>query len=341
MRITPDDILEYASLGEHPWLDFKEFAYRKDSTADLIHDVICMANVICEGSRYLLLGVSNDGEIKGLSDPLLDHAVWSQLRAGSFNTALDVDIYEVTIDEFGSPIRIGIIEVRPSQRQPLYLTKDFKRRGKTVRAGVAYLRDGTNNTPINGCPSDAQLEALWERRFELHLKPLAQGLKLIQDVDAWINFEDPANDELGLHYHEAFPEFTLATQVSPRHIPGEFWEPWIERIENEFKKSQARQSWVYLWHLKYHATVLKSGLAMCPRHCMMPFPECSTPEADDWTIRVDTTDYFVCAITSRDRWDANHETDRLGWYDEQILRDHSVMFSDEIFHLERRLLAIE
>lgn len=45
-----------ASGKEGPWWDFKQ-TYHQNNAA-LVHDILCMANVLHDGDRYLIFGVT-------------------------------------------------------------------------------------------------------------------------------------------------------------------------------------------------------------------------------------------------------------------------------------------
>jgi hypothetical protein len=50
--------------AEGLWWDFKQKFH--DQLFDLLHDIICLANVIHEGERYLVFGISDDFDVIGL-----------------------------------------------------------------------------------------------------------------------------------------------------------------------------------------------------------------------------------------------------------------------------------
>ena len=53
-----------ASGKEGPWWDFKQ-TYHQNNAA-LVHDILCMANVLHDGDRYLIFGVNDEGLITGV-----------------------------------------------------------------------------------------------------------------------------------------------------------------------------------------------------------------------------------------------------------------------------------
>ena len=55
-----------ASGMEGPWWDFKQ-TYHQNNAA-LVHDILCMANVLHDGDRYLIFGVTDKGLITGVPE---------------------------------------------------------------------------------------------------------------------------------------------------------------------------------------------------------------------------------------------------------------------------------
>ncbi|WP_260579255.1 ATP-binding protein [Proteus mirabilis] len=54
------------SEKEGPWWDFKQ-TYHQNNAA-LVHDILCMANVLHDGDRYLIFGVNDEGVITGVPE---------------------------------------------------------------------------------------------------------------------------------------------------------------------------------------------------------------------------------------------------------------------------------
>ncbi|SAU14416.1 ATP-binding protein [Klebsiella variicola] len=55
-----------ASGKEGPWWDFKQ-TYHQNNAA-LVHDILCMANVLHDGDRYLIFGVNDEGLVTGVPE---------------------------------------------------------------------------------------------------------------------------------------------------------------------------------------------------------------------------------------------------------------------------------
>jgi hypothetical protein len=47
------------------WWDFKQ--QHHSNLVDLLHDILCMANVLCDSDRYLIFGVNDNCEVIGLA----------------------------------------------------------------------------------------------------------------------------------------------------------------------------------------------------------------------------------------------------------------------------------
>jgi len=345
MRRTEEDIIRL--IDEYPeseWLDFKADYYCKEKKADMVHDILCMANSDHNDDRFIICGVSNNKEVVGLSISIPDNQFWTDIRSFPTNYTLPVIYYELEVCTSDRRVRVGVIQIESSDKKPFYLTKDFSRNGKMVRAGVPYSRDSSNNTPINGCPHDAEIERMWRIRFGLDLDPLARVLKLIREPNHWMSSEAPPEYEGIIRYHRQFPQFTLDLRLQNDIPNGEFWEPWIERIRCDFQKAGARQTSVWLYYLKYHNTILKTGQLMHPRHTIMPLPQTASSEEYvkdakemKYILQCDTDEYFVSAICVDDRYEHSSPTgDRLTKLDYRILEDVQVMFGSDAFELEQR-----
>ncbi len=327
--------------AECEWLDFKETYYSKNQKAHFFHDLLCMANTAKEGDCYIVLGVSDAKEIVGLERSVPDNEFWTDVRSFPSNYTLPISYKETTIECGTSESIVGVITIKRSTHQPFFSTKDFSKAGRTVRAGALYGRHGSNNTPIQSTLHDKEAEALWRTRLGLDVPPKQLVERLLLETENWIAFTDP-NHEHSARYHHNHPEFTIVSKIRSRE-GSPFWEPWIERITDPFRKSNASQTTIWDYFVRYHSTTLFSGILMHPRHTIMPLPETVHPselqkEAEEmqYILKKDTTDYFVAAILLKDRWNFDeHAEGQLLEFDYRILEDVSVMFGDP-FELEER-----
>jgi|GEM_PF-2614402 len=324
---------------ECEWLDFKEQYYSKEKKGDLLHDLLCMANAPATGSKYIVFGVSDDQRIVGMETSVSDNAFRSDIRAFRTNYTLPVSYAEFEFGSENDEKRVGVIEIQPSSLVPFFATEDFNKHGVRVRAGVIYGRHGSNNTPINASMSDREIEQLFRRRFGLEKSPKDRMLDLLQDTEKWLVLDNPDHVRIA-RYHHDFPEFSIETELLER---DEFWEPWVERLSG-FRKTQAQKTSLIKYYLRYHGTVIATGMLMYPRHTSMPFPtvisqEEYSKEAAEmvYELKLDTQDYLVAATFNRDRqsYDAEEE-DAMSRYDSMVFTDVQVMFGGNAFTLERR-----
>ncbi|MCK0150394.1 ATP-binding protein [Marivita sp. S6314] len=345
MSDTPYDVIELITRStETAWFDLKGDYYSPDKKSDMLHDILSMANTITPNPRLIVCGVTDDRNICGISKPFYENNFWTDIRSFPTNHPLPVEVETFETCDDGDAKLLVIIKILDSQQKPFFLTRDFEKNGKIIRAGVVYGRSQSNNTPRTGTLADAEVMELWKVRFGLHLSPANRVLKLVQDVDRWINTTDPTSSERSLSYHADFPEFTLEMSLNDRSRYGEFWEPWMERITDAEYKRRAAETSLWDYHLRYHGTRLRSGKLMHVRHTIMPMPKVMTPSEYEkpakemnYSIELDTLDYFVSAICVSDCWQPDAPPkNRLSEFDYRILEDTSVMFPSGVFHVARR-----
>lgn len=133
-----NDLIRYESEGSA--LDFKRIEYRKDAHADLLKDVLSMANAHVTGSRYIVTGVDSPpgGPKKVLGiDPgqMRDAATYQQLVAENIEPALDLTYLTHEFD--GKTL--GVFEISRCTDQPYQMRKDYT----PLRRGEMWIRKGT------------------------------------------------------------------------------------------------------------------------------------------------------------------------------------------------------
>lgn len=63
MRDLIEQLVQEEREGE--WWDFK--LKHHNNLSDLLHDVLCMANILYKGDRYIIFGVSDDYKMVGIN----------------------------------------------------------------------------------------------------------------------------------------------------------------------------------------------------------------------------------------------------------------------------------
>ena len=234
---------------EGPHWDFKR--QHHGNNAELIHDVLCLANVDHAGPRYLVFGVGDksftlhsvvntpnrrsQADIVGL---FRDNATkFFQSRTPTF--------YLTELQHDGKSFDVLAIEDKP--HKPYYLVEDYHSKGKKVRAHHTYTRIGDTNTPLPGTAPPHEIERMWRERFGLDKPPLERAKRYLLEPDAWLPVSE---DEFmgNTFYHRNFPEFTLrvveASEVVARH---EEWTRGEIRTDNNAAG---------YYKLYYHQTLL-------------------------------------------------------------------------------------
>lgn len=222
---------ELLSTGECEWIDFKESHH--NNPAKLLHDIICLANAHHDGDRYLVFGVNDHRVPVGLADDALRRTladVNSLLAAQNFNDTPKLEATTFTTD---AGCLIDCFIIKHTKRRPYFLQRDYRRDKVTVRAGVPYSRNADANTPIDGAPSDAQLEEMFRERLGLNL-PASERLRfLLRRPRDWNYRED--SDGNALYSHKIEPSFRIRSL--PYERSDSFRDPWTA----EFLHHDARR----------------------------------------------------------------------------------------------------
>lgn len=266
-----------ASGKEGPWWDFKQ-TYHQNNAA-LVHDILCMANVLHDGDRYLIFGVNDEGVITGVPEDgkqLNQANLIDLLRKVSFaeHHCPDIQLHHITLQHKV----LAILQIRNVRMKPYYLTQDYIKEGKTVRAGVVYTRQQDANTPVTSCASPGDVMAMWRERFNLDLAPADRIVRLLLDYDNW------EYDGISEAYYRLDPDYAIHIGYTEKDIGGQHWWSTIS-IE---------QPCHYEYILKYRGLVLERVPIVHYRNegLQFPFPEMDTlayPGKRDGFV----TDYYA------------------------------------------------
>lgn len=266
-----------ASGKEGPWWDFKQ-TYHQNNAA-LVHDILCMANVLHDGDRYLIFGVNDEGVITGVPEDgkqLNQANLIDLLRKVSFaeHHCPDIQLHHITLQHKV----LAILQIRNVRMKPYYLTQDYIKEGKTVRAGVVYTRQQDANTPVTSCASPGDVMAMWRERFNLDLAPADRIVRLLLDYDNW------EYDGISEAYYRLDPDYAIHIGYTEKDIGRQHWWSTIS-IE---------QPCHYEYILKYRGLVLERVPIVHYRNegLQFPFPEMDTlayPGKRDGFV----TDYYA------------------------------------------------
>lgn len=239
------------AIGECEWIDFKEMHHV--NKADLVHDVMCLANADHDGDRYLIFGVRDSDNVTvgveadvGRRRPPDVINLFQSLR---INQVPYLKLVSLTYE--GHEVDLLIIKNMPEK--PYFLLQEYVDGRERVRAGAIYLRVGDTNTPKDRTADDVRVERMYRQRFGIDSPPLERVRTYLKDIKSWKR--DYAEENRQFFRYEPFPEFTLiaASEADDR----DFEESWI----HVFPDDRASRD---LYYLKYHATILdKVYLVWC------------------------------------------------------------------------------
>ncbi|MDI6587216.1 AlbA family DNA-binding domain-containing protein [Bacillus subtilis] len=183
---------------EGDFWDYKEKWHSHNER--LIHDIICFANTVHEKDCYIIIGVSDNGDIIGLQEEE------RKKQADLINTLNSYPFSRETPNIKLEHIEIGgkgldILIIPNSYSVPYFL----KRRGKNydvIKQGLVYSRIGDTNTPINESADFTTIESLWKKRLGLNKTVLERLSHLLNNPIDWVK------NETG-YFHTFSPEYTL------------------------------------------------------------------------------------------------------------------------------------
>ena len=193
---------------EDDYWDFKEqWHYNK---ADLLHDIICLANNRVDKDAYLILGVRDKTyEIIGVEEDQNrknQQNVIDFLKNIPFVSGIrpSIEVKTIMIENH----ELDILIVKNSYDTPYFLLKDYSDKGKIVRRYSIYTRVKDTNTPKDSIADINQIEFLWKKRFHLTSSPIIQFFHMIENKDEWEERYDEKTQSRV--YHNIYrPEFTI------------------------------------------------------------------------------------------------------------------------------------
>lgn len=229
-----------ARKTEGGYWDFKRIWH--ESNADLLHDIICMANNIENRDAYIIIGVANSGELNDISTDKnrkkTEHLI-SFLRTKRFVGQFRPIVKVETLSIEGNTLDIIVIE--NTTNTPYVLEEDYVEKKKTqadkdkvIKQGNIYTRIQDTNTPVDKTADYDKAELLWKKRFHLNASPLEKFNYYIKDTDNWI-FDSYANE---LYYKYSSELFKIQEIREEENGTNTVWDhigiyvPWHKyRVE--------------------------------------------------------------------------------------------------------------
>ncbi len=199
---------------EDDWWDFKREHHH--DKANLLHDILCMANNRPRKDSYIIFGIDDDFSIVGVENDSYrrnQQGITDILRSVTFAGGVRprIEIQTITIENH----EIDILIIKDSLNVPYYLEKDYqdkdvknkdgKKYGKIVKSYHIYTRVVDNNTAIDKQADINDIEFLWRKRFGIELPIMERLHILLSETDKWVF--DWGNKKYC--YHTDYPEFQI------------------------------------------------------------------------------------------------------------------------------------
>lgn len=186
---------------EGEYWDFKEKYSEKK--ADLLHDIICMANNLTDKDGLIIFGISDSFEVIDITDDpnrKNQQNIITFLKSKSFAGDIIPQIELKVVQVNGK--NVDVLIVKNTDKVPYYLTEDYRDGEKVVKANYIYTRVGDTNTSINDSAKIDKVEELWKKRFGINSTILWKAECLIENCDSWKRDLDDKP-----WYNKIMPEF--------------------------------------------------------------------------------------------------------------------------------------
>ena len=247
-----DEIIELiSSKQEGGYWDFKREWYSDGKKADLLHDIICMANNLENRDAYIIIGIDEEN----------DYCVQDVVKAENRkNTQKLVDF--LRDKKFASGIKpkviveplefpdgtVDVILIKYSFYTPYFLVEKYL----DVYANNIYVRVSDTNTPKNRSADISNIEYLWKKRFRLLSSPLEQVFYYLLKKDEWIDV--PEESFIVQQYYKYHPEFIIEHSGCDDRDGYEYYL---------FSQMDCRPHWYNIYVRYYQTTIFYTiGIAL-------------------------------------------------------------------------------
>lgn len=229
---------------EGGYWDFKRQWHEKK--ADLLHDIICMANNLHNHAAYIIIGIDegqNYAVVDVKSDPNRKNTqnIVDFLKDKKFARGIRPIVH---VEHISLPSGdIDIIVIENSHNTPFFLTERFE----GLCANHIYTRVMDTNTPKDKSADINNVEYLWRKRFRIDEMPIEKIEHYLETPDDW----EPLQDRDSGFYYKYAPEYTIICDKDDR----DGYEYYL------FGQVDKRPSW-WMITLKYHQTAIGQFLGI-------------------------------------------------------------------------------
>jgi len=187
--------------NECEFLDFKKEVHTNN--AELLLDIISMANNIDEKDGLLIIGVKDkvayDVDMVKFEEYVVNLLLDNRRKFAS-QSIPTIYIRNTIINEKN----IKVIIIKNSIKTPFYLTDGYSHQGVSIRAYEIHTRYLSNKR----LASDYEVEKLWAKRFGLNKTSLEKFLHLSNDGWRFVN-KNSVNYADKYVFNEVNPEYTI------------------------------------------------------------------------------------------------------------------------------------
>lgn len=267
---------------EGEYWDFKREWYSDKKHADLLHDIICMANNRSNRDAYIIIGIDEERDYSITSRKNDPHRKNTQnlvdfLRnkpfAGGIRPIVSVENIGLGTDE------IDVIVVHNTNSTPFFLTQRYK----AVTPNCIYTRVQDSNTPIDKSADLSDIERLWKKRFGLLSPPLERMKIYLKEAEMWEYSSDNALAEI--YYNRISPEYIIEVVLNESKKGYQFYL---------FNQTDSRPRW-YDINLYYHQTLLASleGVSLDGGRYFTPAPRTGWVTLSQYPKQLLEFKYFI------------------------------------------------
>jgi len=249
-KIQVEEISELISYKqEGAYWDFKKEWYTEGKLADLLHDIICMANNMENRDAYIIIGIDeeNDYRVNDLSvasnrksTQMLVDFLRDKKFAGGIRPRVMVETLQMTEGI------IDVIIIKNGYYTPYFLEESYR----DINANNIYTRIFDTNTPKNKSAEISHIENLWKKRFRLLTSPLEQVFYYLQTINNWLDVPDDSS--MSRKYYKYFPEYVIEHCSCDDRNGYEYYL---------FSQMDSRPHWHNIY-VRYHQTTLYSTIGV-------------------------------------------------------------------------------
>ena len=208
-------LIEQKNEGDY-W-DFKKMYH--SNKANLLHDIICIANNLTDNDGYIIFGVRDDTfDIVGVDDTDENRKNQNEfinfLKGKNFVAGIrpKVKLRRFRIENK----KVDVLVIENTKNIPFYLEKDFSDGKRVVRANHIYTRIGDTNTDINSSADYDVIKQLWAKNLGVEQRHSELEVKIVCEKNKELVFQyEPPN---GLIYSNSIDEKEVGQGVTVEEI---------------------------------------------------------------------------------------------------------------------------